>query len=157
MRKINIGKSLFGLIICLLCLFVIPFHVRAEENVEFKLSGANKNIKIYSFDGKEVIPTNSENHQFMVVPGTYKYESNNGAEGFFYVTKTTSEVKLSRVNFKTVSPRTQIGSEFLYLEDLGRLHIYDETKTYEYVHEKDDIYTYLIPQQDGDSYYNFYI
>lgn len=155
MRKINIGKSLFGLIICLLCLFVIPFHVRAEENVEFKLSGANKNIKIYSFDGKEVIPTNSENHQFMVVPGTYKYESNNGAEGFFYVTKTTSEVKLSRVNFKTVSPRTQIGSEFLYLEDLGRLHIYDETKTYEYVHEKDDIYTYLIPQQDGDSYYNF--
>lgn len=154
-KKITLRKSFLGLIVCLIFLLALPVHSQASENVEFKVSGVNENIKVYSLDGKEIAPINAENKQFIVVPGTYKYESDSGAGGFFYVNEKTSEVKLSTVDFKGVSPRKQVGSKILYLPDLGELHVYDESGSYEYCSKKDDIYEYLIPQLNGDAYYKF--
>ena len=151
----TLRKTLFGLIISLIFLLALPVYSQASENIEFKISGVNENIKVYSLDGKEIAPINAENKQFIVVPGTYKYESDSGAGGFFYVNEKTSEVKLSTVDFKGVSPRKQVGSKILYLPDLGELHVYDESGSYEYCSKKDDIYEYLIPQLNGDAYYKF--
>ena len=81
----TLRKTLFGLIISLIFLLALPVYSQASENIEFKISGVNENIKVYSLDGKEIAPINAENKQFIVVPGTYKYESDSGAGGFFYV------------------------------------------------------------------------
>ena len=154
-KKITLRKSFLGLIVCLIFLLALPVHSQASENIEFKFSGVNENIKVYSLEGKEIIPTNAENKQFIVAPGTYKYESDSGAGGFFDVNEKTSEVKLSTVNFKGVSPRKQVKNKFYYLPDLGELHVYDESGTYEYWHKQDDIYEYIVPQLNGDAYYKF--
>lgn len=153
-------KSLFNLlqwsIISFLLLFILPFNVHADENkVDVQLTGKSSEVKIYSEDEKEEIVIDSEKNLISVVPGTYKYKDSAGASGEFEVTQETTELKLVTVNFKNVSPTTFADTNNVYLPELGTLTVYDKDGKHEFQHETEDVYTYLMPQQNGDIYYRY--
>ena len=153
-------KSLFNLlqwsIISFLLLFILPFNVHADENkVDVQLTGKSSEVKIYSEDEKEEIAIDSEKNLISVVPGTYKYKDSAGASGEFEVTQETTELKLVTVNFKNVSPTTFADTNNVYLPELGTLTVYDKDGKHEFQHETEDVYTYLMPQQNGDTYYRY--
>lgn len=154
--KEKLFKSIHWILICVLILLMFPTHVFADSGkVDIRLTGKSSEVKIYSEDGKEEIAIDSEKNLISVVPGTYKYKDSAGAGGEFDVTQETTELKLVTVNFKNVSPTTFVDKKNVYLPELGTLTVYDKDGKHEFQHETEDVYTYLIPQQNGDTYYRY--
>ena len=139
--------------LCLVGLLKVNANAAERPDVSVKLTGV-KNVKIYTADKKEV---QVDNNTFEVSPGEYCYEFRNGAGGKFAVTDETRELKLRTVTFNNVSPVywSVEQHKWLYLPDLGTLGVYDEKQQNEYWHATDDVYSYVVPEHDGDSYYIF--
>lgn len=123
------------------------------------LTGIN-DVKIYTADKKQEIEVKDKS--FTVSPGEYYYEyvgntNSNGAGGYFTVTEDTTELKLASVTFKQVSPQHWSDEKYdwVFLPDLGTLTLHDEKQQKEYWHATDDVYSYVVPNCGGDSYYNF--
>ncbi len=151
------------LVICLLSSFsFLKINIYAADTGKLiKLTGIS-NIKIYTVDKKQEIEVKDKN--FTVVPGEYCYEYAddgenllNGAGGYFTVTENTTELKLASVAFTQVSPQYWLDekNKWVFLPELGTLTLHDEKQQKEYWHATDNVYIYVVPQYDGDSYYNF--
>lgn len=157
-------KKILRCLLFMMCLIgFLKVNVYAAENTErvVSLTGISS-VKIYTADKKQEIEVKDKS--FTVSPGEYCYEyaggeddSINGAGGYFTVTENTAELKLASVTFKQVSPQHWLDEEYRwgYLPDLGTLTLYDEKQQREYWHATDDIYSYIVPNCGGDSYYNF--
>lgn len=156
MESVEMKKILRYLLLVLCLISSVKLNVNAAENTYtlVKLTGIT-NVKIYTSDKKQEIPV--ENDTFYVKPGEYCYESTNGAGGNFSVSDETTELNLTTVTFKNVSPTHWLSEEnrWGYLPDLGELKLYDEEKQNEYWHATDNVYQYMVPQYAGDHYYIF--
>lgn len=139
-------------VLCLSALFKINVYAAENTGKTINLTGIS-NVKIYTEDKREEVPVKDKS--FIAMPGTYCYETSYGAGGMFIVTEETTEVKLRNVNFKNVSPQHYKENDWKYLPDLGKLTLYDEKEREEYWHETDNVYNYVVPEYDGNSYYVF--
>jgi len=150
-------KKILRYLLFMFCLLgCLKVNVNAAENTtrQINLTGISS-VKIYTADKQKEIPV--ENKSFMVTPGDYCYESNDGAGGNFTVTDQTSELNLHNVTFSNVSPMkwSDEKSTWVYLPEIGTLTLYDEKQQNEYWHATDSVYQYVVPAQAGDSYYIF--
>lgn len=128
-------------------LLISTSALAAGREVKVNLTSV-EHVKIYTEDKETEIPVTD--NSFSVEPGKYCYESDKGAGGYFTVTEETTELKLSRVSFKAACLKDNYGHQ------LGNVTaVYDETRENTFWHETEDTYTYLVPRQDGDHYYNF--
>ena len=157
-------KKILRYLLLTMCLLgILRVNVYAAENTDrvINLTGIS-NVKIYTADKKQEIEVKDKS--FTVNPGEYCYEyagdgenSLNGAGGYFTVTEDTTELKLASVTFTQVSPQywSDEKYEWVFLPELGTLTLHDEKQQKEYWHATDNVYGYVVPQYDGDSYYNF--
>lgn len=146
------------LMMCLIGVWKVNIYAADTDRV-VELTGISS-VKIYTADKKQEIEVKDKS--FTVSPGEYCYESvsgeeSNGAGGYFTVTEDTTELKLTSVTFKKVSPSKWLEKEnrWGYLPDLGTLTLYDEKQEKEYWHATNSVYNYVVPNCGGDSYYNF--
>lgn len=157
-------KKIFRYLLFVVCLIgslnflKVDVYAVGTDRV-INLTGIN-DVKIYTVDKKQEIEVKDKS--FTVSPGEYyyKYVGNtklNGAGGYFTVTEDTTELKLASVTFKQVSPKywSDEKYEWVYLPELGTLTLHDEKQEKEYWHATDDVYSYIVPNCGGDSYYNF--
>lgn len=139
------------MISCLTLLLCIRVNAAENSSVQVKLTGIT-NVKIYTENKKNEIEV--KNNNFEVEPGIYCYEGIDGAGGYFSVTKNTTQLSIRSVNFKNVSP-SAYRNDWIHLPELGTLQLYDEEKQNEYWHATDNVYSYMLPQENGDKYYIF--
>ena len=142
-------KKILRYLLFMFCLLgCLKVNVNAAENTtrQINLTGISS-VKIYTADKQKEIPV--ENKSFMVTPGDYCYESNDGAGGNFTVTDQTSELNLHNVTFSNVSPMkwSDEKSTWVYLPEIGTLTLYDEKQQNEYWHATDSVYQYVVPAQ----------
>ena len=152
-------KYLLFVVFCTMCLWGKQVNAADTSEVQVELTGV-KDVKIYTDKGGQEISVVDD--KFSALPGCYYYEcfrkdddgSENGRGGYFSVTADTTELKLASVSFYQVSPTRYENGKWLRLDKLGTLKLYDEEGK-EYEHATDNVYNFLVPQKDGDSYYTY--
>ncbi len=152
----NLLRRWFNGVLCFVLAFVLQLSVAAANvEVTIKVTDGANDVSIYTQDDVEVAIDKTTN-SISVAPGIYKYTAANGAGGQFEVTSDTTEVTFAMVNFKAVRPKQES------LPKLGTLAVTDQDGEITYTHATQDgadgtekeCY-YVLPQDCGDSYYNY--
>lgn len=150
----KIFKYLLLLVISFGCCFTLSSNaLAANDEVQVKLTGI-KTVKIYTENKEKEIEVKDDS--FSVPTGTYRYENEEGAGGYFEVTDGTEELKLATVNFLRVTPYVLDDTSYaLPMEKIGTLTVKDEKNTHSFWNAEKNVCEYILPQENGDSYYQF--
>ena len=150
----KIFKYLLLLVISFGCCFTLSSNaLAANDEVQVKLTGI-KTVKIYTENKEKEIEVKDDS--FSVPTGTYRYENEEGAGGYFEVTDGTEELKLATVNFLRVTPHVLDDTSYaLPMEKIGTLTVKDEKNTHSFWNAEKNVCEYILPQENGDSYYQF--